>query len=579
VARVAAVSAALSSLGALGGAGCSLLFHADAAQCATPSDCAARGADFAGLVCVSGSCVPREAPADAGDAGNGTRCTHPADCPSTNAVHPEVACDVDTQTCVQLTTDECPVVIGDYQVIMPGSKDPIFVGALAQLSDAGTQTDVSFVNYALAQQDFAGVGGIPAGSGAGLRTPVFVVCNDVGDIDAAMKHLVGEVHVPAVIAALSSKVLGATFSSVNLASNDAPKVFFMNPYGADSTLTSLPTDGLLWHMLGQPRDLVPAYQALFPRVEAYVRAARGVGPSAPMKVATVTPQSTLPLDLHSVVNPALAWNGGPATAQNTASYLDVELSASTLDSLTISQIDVKPAVAALVAFQPEVIISYGSEEVINLIETFELTPGSTRPFYVLGPYNTDSTMLLTWIGNVDSRRTRFVGINYAATRDNPVLAAYQAHFHQANPTGVSVQGDNYYDAAYFTLYALVAAGRAGSLTGTNVAQGMPHLVYADGRPYDVGPTAISDVLSALATLGTTGIGLVDTIGPPQFNNTTGARITPGDVYCVNRNIHASPDGGLDLTPYYDYDVLSPQDAGADAVPPALEGTFPCYDGF
>jgi hypothetical protein len=586
VAGVAAVSAALSSLGALGGAGCSLLFHASAAQCATTSDCAARGADFAGLVCVSGSCVPPDAPVDAGDGGDGgdggtgTPCTHYADCPSTNAAHPEVACDVDRQTCVQLTTEECPFVIGDYQVSMTGSRNPIFVGAFAQLPTGEPQSDVSFVNYALAQHDFAGVGGIPAGPGAGLRTPVFVVCNDQGDIAGAMAHLVSDVHVPAVIAALSSKVLGATFSNVNLtSSSDAPKVFFMNPFGADRTLTSLPTAGLLWHMLGQPSDLVPAYQALFPRVEAHVRAVRGLDPGAPMKVATVTPQSTLPIDLNGAVNPALTWTGGPATAQNTANYLDVELSASTLDALTIAQIDVKPAVSKLVAFQPDVVLSYGSEEVINLIETFELTPGSTRPFYVLGPYNTGSTILITWIGNLDSRRTRFVGINYAATQDNPVLAAYQQHFLDANPTGVSDQGDNYYDAAYFTLYALVAAGRAGDLTGKSVALGMPHLVYTDGTPYDVGPTAISGVLTALTTLGTTGIGLVDTIGPPQFNNTTGARITPGDVYCINRNTQASPDGGLDLTPYYDYDVLTPRDAGPDAVPPALEGTYPCYDGF
>jgi hypothetical protein len=579
VARVAAVSAASSSVGVLSGAGCSLLFHANGAQCATTSDCAARGAEFAGLVCVSGSCVPPEATPDGGDGGNGTPCTHYADCPSTNAAHPEVACDVDTRTCVQLTTDECPFVIGDYQVSLTGSKNPIFVGAFAQLPNAAPQSDVSFVNYALAQHDFAGVGGIPAGSGAELRTPVFVVCNDGGDIDGAMKHLVSEVHVPAVIAALSSKVLGTTFSNVNLSPSGGPKVFFMNPFGADRTLTSLPTDGLLWHMLGQPSDLVPAYQALFPRVEAYVRATRGLGPSTPMRVATVTPQSTLPLDLNAAVDPVLAWTGGPATPGNTANYLDVELAASTLDAMTIAQIDVRPAAAKLVAFQPDVVISYGSEEVINLLETFELTPGSTRPFYVLGPYNTGSTMLITWIGNLDSRRTRFVGINYAATRDNPVLAAYQAHFLQANPTGVSAQGDNYYDAAYFTLYALVAAGRAGNLTGTNVAQGMPHLVYASGKPYNVGPTAISDVLSALTTLGTTGIALVDTIGPPQFNNTTGARITPGDVYCVNRNTQVPPDGGLDLTPYFDYDVLQPQDAGPDAVPPALEGTFPCYDGF
>jgi hypothetical protein len=581
-ADVAAVSMLLSSLGVLGGVGCSLVFHANPAQCTTTADCTARGPAFAGLVCASGSCVApsgaAEAGPDASDAGeSGTPCTKYADCPSTNAAHPEVACDVDTQMCVQLTTDECPFVIGDYQVMTAGSSNPIFVGAFAQLPSGAPTSDVSYLNYELAQKDFATTG-IPAGSGSGLRTPVFVICNDTGDIDAAMAHLVGDVHVPAVIAALSSKVLGATFSKVNLSSSTAPKVFFMNPFGADSTLTSLTTGGLLWHMLGQPSDLASAYAALFPRIEAYVRSAHGLGPGTPMKVATVTPQSTLPLDLNAGANPVLSWNGGPATAQNTANYLNVELSASTLDGRTISQIPVTQAASQLAAFHPDVVISYGSEEVINLIETLELTSSTTRPFYVLGPYNAGSATLTTWIGNLDSRRDRIVGINYATTANNAVLSAYQAHFLQAYGTGVSNQGDNYYDAVYFTLYALVAAGRLPKVTGTEVALGMPHLVYANGTSYDVGPNAIGDVLTALGSLGTTGIALVDTLGPPNFNNETGARITPGDVYCVNRNTQ-SVDGGFDLTPYFDYDVLRPQDAGPDAVPPPLEGTFPCYDGF
>lgn len=581
-ANVAAVSAVLSSFAVLIGTGCSLLFHATGAQCVITSDCAARGAAFAGLVCQLGSCVPlADSGADGADAAEGgTPCTKYADCPVTNVVHPEVACDVDTQTCVQLTTDECPFVIGDYQ--MTSGVNPIFVGAFAALPSGAPQTDVSYLNYALAQRDFAASGGVPAGSGGGLRMPVFVVCNDAGDIGAAMTHLVSDVHIPAVIAALSSVVLRTTFSTVNLSSGTAPKVFFMNPYGADSTLTSLTTNGLLWHTLGQPSDLATAYAALFPRVEAYVRALHGIDASTPMKVATVTPQSTLPLDLNAAVDPVLAWNGGPAIPANSANYLNVELSASTLDGIPLSMIDVTAAANQLAAFHPDVVLSYGSEEVLNLIETLEIVSSSTRPFYVIGPYNADSSTLVTWIGNLDSKRTRFVGVNYATTANNPVLGDYQAHFVQTYGMGASVEGDNYYDAAYFTIYSLVAAGRVSNLTGTNVAEGMPHLVYANGMPHDIGPTAIGDVLTALSSLGTTGIALVDTIGPPDFNNTTGARITPGDVYCINRNTQASADGGLNLTPYFEYDVLRPEaisDAGPDAAPEALEGTFPCYDGF
>jgi hypothetical protein len=343
----------------------------------------------------------------------------------------------------------------------------------------------------------------------------------------------------------------------------------MNPYGADSNLTGLNTDGLLWHMLGQPSDLATAYAALFPRVEAYVRSLHGLDAGTPMKVATITSNSILPLDLNAHVNPHLVWNGGPATAMN-SNYLNVELAASTLDGVATDTIPLTNATGDLANFQPDVVLSYGSEEAVYLIEALEIKLGNspTRPFYVMGPYNADSSTLLTWIGNSNTKRTRFVGVNYANTENNTVLTDYHAYFAANNP-GVSVEGDNYYDAAYFTIYSLVAAPRVSPLMGQNVGQGMPYLVYVNGKQYPIGPTPlIGDVLTALNSLGTTGIALVDTIGPPSFNNATGARMTPGDVYCINRNA----DGGPNTTPSFEYDVLRLSDAG-------LEGTFPCYAGF
>jgi hypothetical protein len=502
------------------------------------------------------------------------------DCmPISSAPHPEVACDVDTQTCIQLTTDDCPFVIGDYKAT--SGINPIFVGAFAQFPSGQPLNDVSYLNYALAQADFRTAGGIPAGSGSALRMPVFVACNNQGDITSitrALTHLTDDVHAPAVIAALTSSVLREAFSNVNLPASNAAtskKLFFMNPYGADSTLTSLPTGGLLWHILGQPSDLAAAYGAAFPRVEAYVRTLAGLG-SNPMKVATVTPNSTLPHDLNTAVNPVLAWTGGPATAGN-SNYLNVELSASVLDGVAVSAVDVSAAVAQLVSFHPDVVISYGCDEVINLIETLEIptasNPAPPHPFYLLGPYNAGASPMTTWIGSSESKRTRVAGVNFATTQNSPVLGAYQAHFSQTYPNAPN-QGDNYYDAAYFAIYALVAAGRVPNLTGDKLANGMPNLVYSAGPPLNIGPSYIGGVLSALSSLGTTGIALTDTIGPPQFNNRTGARITPGDIYCINRNQN---DAG-DHAPFYAYDALRLAAAG-DSGSQTLEGTFPCYAGF
>jgi hypothetical protein len=567
--------------------GCSFLFHADARQCSASSDCGARG--FAGYTCevATGTCVAPvsslpEAGAEGGvDAG---ACQSYSDCPvPTNTNHVEVACDVDTSRCVQLTTDECPYVIGDYKGA--AGPAPVFIGAFATIPTNGPpQAHPSYLNYQLALNEFAGQGGIQLGTA--LRMPVAVVCDDTADPALVMSHLVNDVHVPALVAAIPSTTLRTTFSNVNGSTGATPKVFFINPFGADSTLTSLTTNGLLWHMLGQPSDVAPAYAAFFPDVEAYARKTQNLvmadGGAVPMRVATVTASSTDTLDLAAAVKPLLQWNGGPAVAQN-PNYTDVVISQSTLDGFTVDQIDVSGAVASLLQFQPNVVVSFGSEEFVKLVETleFEWTSGP-RPFYILGPYNSESTGLLSWIAGDESRRIRLGGINFASVANNPVLSDYDTRFIAAYPEGQDlVDEENYYDAMYFTVYALVAGGGAPNLTGTNLANGMPRLVAPapPGVPFDMGPADIGNVTQQLV-LSSKPVSLIGTLGPPAFNSTTGARESEGDVYCVGR-YPPGGDAGSAL-PYYATDVLRLQDADggapADGGPAALQGTFSCFDG-
>src|SRR5580658_8821638 len=81
IARLFALAAVAS-----GCDGCSLLFHADAAQCASTSDCTARGGAFANTVCSAGTgtCVPPDAGAmDSGsDIGDSDARTDAGDAPS-----------------------------------------------------------------------------------------------------------------------------------------------------------------------------------------------------------------------------------------------------------------------------------------------------------------------------------------------------------------------------------------------------------------------------------------------------------------------------------------------------------------
>ena len=190
---------------------------------------------------------------------SGPACTVNSDCTPASLQHPEVACDV-THTCVQLTTDECPLVIGDLtERDMLGP--PIFIGAFATIPTMTPTADPTYLNYELAINEFTIVGkGIPAGAGSGKRTPLAIVCNDElpsqAGYDRAMKHLINDLHAAVVVAPLPSGVLATTFTNDDI-DNNAGKALVINALAADSTITppALVTSvngsvGLLWHSLG-----------------------------------------------------------------------------------------------------------------------------------------------------------------------------------------------------------------------------------------------------------------------------------------------------------------------------------------
>jgi hypothetical protein len=630
--------------------GCSLLFHADASQCTTNAECAAHG--FAGYTCQveTGTCVANTVSTDAGmqsgpdssmamEASVGSSdasqvmeaaadtappppanyCTSSNDCPG-SIQHPEAYCDLDTNTCIQLTTDECPYVSPDdnpdyYQ---SSTVQPIFIGAFATIPTQNILLHPSTLNYNLALDEFETQGGIPVGSGGAYRYPVAVICNDdTTDPTSAVNHLISDVHVSAIIAALPSTEIKTAFAAANLTSDaSAPSVFFMNPFGADTSITppALQTNGLLWHMLGEPSDTAAAYTTFFPYVERYVRNTPTIGNGAadagsrPLRVATFTAQATDLLDLQAAVNPVLTWNGGQTIAQNlqAGNFLDVEFPTSTLNGATVTSADVSSAVTALTNFQPDIVISFASEEFITLIQTLEEATGSgsapPHPFYLLGPYNVDSTDVLTsWIGLSggfvsDGKRARMAGIAFASTPNSDVLNSYNQRFINKYPGDqLFLNAENYYDAVYFTVYSLVGAGP--NLTGANIGTGMTELVTPAGDPRNVGPTDIPNVIADLEAVHTTTVALTGTLGPPDFNLKTGARVSQGDVYCFNK--YPLDAGAMAYQPYYAFDELrlvptggtatlstgapdTYQDGGPimglDGGAPPLEGTFDCYGG-
>jgi hypothetical protein len=574
--------------------GCSVIFHVDASQCSTTGDCQARGAAFNGYTCSKGQCIPPVIDADAGDGGSTIECLVNNDCANKGFVSPDFACDVSTHTCVSLTTADCPVYIGD---ISSTTAPPIFVGAFAIFPQGAPLSHPSYANYKMALGEFASNGpGIPAGPPTPVRrTPVAIACDAEGDtagITRAMTHLINDVHVPVVVTALQSATLANTFGSFTLPSTN---LLFIDAFGANSRVEppALTTNGLLWHMLGQPGDVAPAYVSFLPLLEGYMRrtAPWNLGSTAPLKVATVTSANTIETgDLQFAVQDNLTWNGVDfATNSNNGYFKAFTIADSSLNGTDPATIDTADPAQAIADWQPNVIISFASEEFTFLFQNIEVdwagepSPGP-RPFYLVGPYNYLSTELAAQVAllpysssgeGVNAVRRRMAGITVASPNDARTLQVYNAYksaYLSANPGG-DVNQNNYYDAMYFAVYSLIGAGRNAGVVGTDlVSGGMKNLIStSSSQQLGMGPTSDMGTIFGDLTNGNP-IGLTGTLGPPNFNSALGARIGTGDVYCLDT---PAVDGGPLV---YEPDVLRLTDAGAGPDGSDFTGTFPCFPG-
>lgn len=537
-----------------------------------------------------------------------------------------VACNVDTGQCLQLTTTECAYVIGNYcgtENQPSPTYPPIFLGAFAVFPSNAPESDPSYLNYELAVNEFSSYApGMPVGPGTSGRTPVVVACDVNGSLDQGMQHLIGDLGVPTIVAPIEPlSTLATTFQTYAFPGKNPfdggagyGGTFIINPFGADSTLTdpaTFPTDGLLWHMLGQPSDLAPAYSAFMPIVEAYVRShsfpnlpdGGTLGPTAPMKVATITAPNQLLADLATAANAVLTWNDGGTVQQNMgdagmetadagvcpcqpgSNYCALELNGSTLNGTSYADIDYAQVASCLAQFSPQVVISYASEEFVYVIEALEPNP-NLQPFYLISPYNDQDGLLANWIISSQSqnRAERVAGINFASAVDPTVLDAYEARFTNSadlpGTTGAAGLGqENYYDAMYFAIYSLATAGRK-IVTASALSSGFPNLIgqsppLPGSQVLDVGPGSQMGTIFSDIDNGET-ISLVGTLGPPNFNQVTGSRISQGDVYCIT---YTAADAGPGTVSYTE-DVLRLANVDGGSQPDgggALTGNFSCYD--
>lgn len=537
----------------LGLFGCSLLYDLSPDQCGANAHCAERFGQ--GFVCDDGLCRydgPADAPTDPtdgeADAGLGdpdAECQSHGECIAKHGdVNPRACVD---GACRPLRSDECPLLLplkndGWLDNLVAG--DAVILGGYSPIPNPTRISHFTrFYDLALAELT-AEVHGLP-GPGGTRRRLVMVVCEggspERGSLLASAKHLMQQLHVPGIVSTLQSADLQYVFEEVGREQG----TFFVSALDADDAILGLDDEGLVWTVLTGADQVAATVAPLLTRSLDYLQRESNLA-EADVRVALVSPTGEPRLlgDMAEAIIDSIEFNGRSAN-QNFPDHfraIDIE----TIYGTGGGQ-DQSGVIAQLLDFVPHVIIAMAADEflhgVIPDLESRWVDTGQAPPFYIMSPYHLDNASTGVVLDAVPGIQGRMLGVAYASAEDPSVYRDYLIRLDQAYP---EVRNDpsrlrleNFYDAPYYLLYAAAAAGNPPVLTGNALARGMTRLL--SGPTYDIGRADMVEAFGLLQANPRNSITLRGTLGPANFDPTTGARADSGSVYCIDGSGNPVPD--------------------------------------
>lgn len=576
------------SLFVLGIAGCSLLYDLNTQQCATSSDCRRMGPQFEHASCVNRVCVEQaggnggmgdggsgNTPTIAGSAGSSaTTVCHNEECLKRSV--PSICRD---NRCVELVTPNCPVLIPKSSALgLLKLQDVIVIGGFATMDNPGNSYDSqAIVNWSLALDEFNTEtnGGLPRTPDSTQRPIVGLVCRgtqvDTSAIIASAQHLTETVQAPAILSTLSANYLYQAWSNQRTDTSADKNVFFMSTSSADQQLANLADNGLVWHMLGDPRSLAAPVVALLRQIEPVVNRRRaenysqyGVDdPSTePLRVTLVSSDEPILDDIANVlISVERPDRPGTLLKFNGKDWSENGDNARWVKIQSIRQHpkdpDVSPALAELSARPPHVIVAMTTGEfpafVIGDVEELWTdraaeTVNRVRPTYIMSHLSFNSTDLTTAVGAgmvvSPPLESRLVGINFASAQDarsKELYAAYLARLKVSYQDKLSLEGtENYYDGAYYLAYSVAAAAAVYKRpSGTNIAEGLVQRIISsspEAVSIDIGPDPLVTTMYNLFTsVASARLSLYGTMGPPNFDRLSGTRLSPTSAWCTRMN--------------------------------------------
>jgi hypothetical protein len=449
------------------------------------------------------------------------------------------------RVCVDLRTKECPLIFG-----VDGQQgEPFVVGLVSGVDPLHDPALPLQANVTLALDEFGELG-VPVGGE--LRRPVVLMCKGTDDahqeLNDSLDYLIDGLGVPGIIMWTNHADLYYATQRTLLAGKN---VLFLDHGGADLRLRDAEDRGLVWHMLGDPARIAPAFVPLVQRAEESVNPGTSQGTGPPTRLALYVDRSmSFEADTADLLAESLRINGGLAGDQ-----LDGSFRIFVRGGLNPAY-DIAP-------FRPHIVVALSSEwfvyAVLDEMERQIAELGGSPPFYVLSHGATHLPALEERVRLNPMLRTRIVGVNFAAARDPMLYSQYLERLQAMYPGIPNLEGtENHYDMMYLLLYAVAAADPTPPFDGAKLAVGLRRVIDPTGPPFDVGPERMAAVLLRLREPTGT-LRLTGTLGPADFDETTGVARTGGSVWCLDANNR------------YRYDLLR-----YDQRTGQLEGTFSCY---
>jgi hypothetical protein len=610
--------------------GCSFFYDLNTTQCEVDSDCTAFGPQFSNTQCINRVCVAKQSgfggaggvgtggkgntgggnseggiaasqggmdvggtaglggdggmPGEGGTGGSGPppECITNGDCIDAHVDQPYMCTD---GKCIQVTTPSCPVLLPTGKTLeYLRAGTPVMLGGFASMTNPQDPHDTqAIVNWDLAftefnEKTFGGITGLN-----GEQRPLMgLMCQgkvtDTAELVPSMDHLTGDLRVPGILSTLSADNLYSVWKytqSEEYLASDKPPVMFMSTGSADLRLANEPDNGLIWHMLGDPRVLASTISSLVKRIEPVLKQKRQDAHEAgylddpssddSLRVTLVHSDDPTMRDVWETLttpdldhpDAILQINGKNAIDPANANYFrQVAIESSKYHTPP----DVSAAITDLQQHPPHLVIAIATAEfpqrVVPALENFwtktptmadasNPTQGMMRPYYLMSHFIYNTPELQTVAAQFSSQtpplNMRALGVNYAQSQDSHAVDLYLSYLGrlQASYTGtLSLQGtENYYDGAYSLLYAAGAAARRNTLSGTTLRDAFSDKVISTAPgtvSIDIGPGKIVTAMNGFNGSSTYRISLYGTMGKPNFDRLSGTRVSDTSAWCIQK---------------------------------------------